>query len=75
MSEDTVEIPSIREELSAARTRILEQLQALEYAPVMGSDRMPYKSALRKELGDILNEIDHRLAELDATAGKATRDR
>ncbi len=75
MSEERVEIPSTREELHTARVRILEQLRALEYAPVMGSDGMPYKNALKNELNDILGEIDHRLAGLDSTNGDATRDR
>lgn len=72
--EDTVEIPSTRQKLLAARVRILAQLRALDHAPVMGSDRTPYKSALKDELNDILGEIDHRLAELDATNGRARRD-
>jgi len=57
--------PSTREELQAARARIIEQMQSLEYVPIRGSARTPYKVALIEKLRDILREIDERLANLN----------
>jgi hypothetical protein len=57
--------PSLREELLAARARLIRQIELLKRPVSVGAaGRLIDNSALIAELGGVLREIDLRLSEL-----------